>query len=154
MLQNQNKYHSAPLANTPYVLLVRCGRGFPDWSGNPIHPKNRPNPANPTASAGRRRIFITRIWKTIAGICVSSPDLCFFTVFSPSSRIYDSDQPARHPLMAWTARPDYSAGRRRCIFPPDSCGSVPGWAQTRPGPTRGQPRLIRISILYFFFKSK
>ena len=56
----------------------------------------------------------------------------FFTVFSPSSQIYDSDRPARHPFIIWTARPDYSAGRRRVDFSPTRFRRVGSGLGTNP----------------------
>ena len=40
----------------------------------------------------------------------------FFTDFSPCSQIYDSDRPARHPLVVWTVWPDYSSGSAVDVF--------------------------------------
>ena len=84
---------------------------------------------------------IAGIWKTITGIWVFCRICVLFTVFLPCSQMYDSDWPARHPLMVWTVRSDYfgESAAGAFFFSLDSGGSVSGWAQTRPGPTRGQP---------------
>jgi len=59
--------------------------------------------------------------------------------FPPFSRHPESNQPARHLLMFWTAQPDYSGGSATGAFFFHPILSVLGWAQTRTEPTRGQP---------------
>ena len=129
-------------------------QGGPDPLEYPTHPKNR---QDPTASASWWRVFITRNWFWRVRFRFSSlktqtdwknskfrPKFSQFWrnlfefgeiflrfVFFPTfSRRLESDRPAHHLLMFWTAQPNYSGG---CLFfPPNSDGSIPGWAQTWP----------------------
>ena len=84
---------------------------------------------------------LTGIWKTIVGIWVSSSNLCFFHRFL----VVFVDlwlRPTSLPPVDGLNRPTrlfWQVGGGCIFFPPDFGGSVSGWAQTRPEPTRGQP---------------
>ena len=81
---------------------------------------------------------IAGIWKIITEIWVSLPDLCFFHRFlAVVSDLWL--RPTRLPPVGGLNRLLRWVGGGCIFFPPDSDGSVPGWAQTRPGSTRGQP---------------
>ena len=87
----------------------------------------------------------------------------FLTVFLQfSHRFLKSMTPTNPSATCWRFDlPDPSTpvvGGGRDFLPPDSVGSVPGWAQTWPGPTHGQPYLCLLvyfgSFFFFFFFDK
>ena len=131
----------------------------------------QPDPTNPEnflrylVDPARSIPFLSRSWRDFAG---SSPDLAkngldqvgfgetsrilafflrFHAGFLPDLRliltifqIFDPDRPARILLEFQPARSDHPLGRRRVEISSTQSDWV-GWAQTRLGPTHGQPQV-------------